>query len=273
MVCLQTEKAALGPAPSEGSRSWLQRLLLGSYGLLARTGLPSTAFGRAAFATAYDFYKARWEAPGIGALKPFARPGSIVIDVGANIGFFTRRFAEWVRPGGTVIAIEPEANNFASLKAMLSRRGLLNVEPIQAVAADSNGTMKLQINRLHPADHRISQTGTEVRSVTLSTLAEQQGWPEVSLIKIDVQGAEERVLAGAAEILHRCRPALYVEVDDAALRRMGSSAKRILALLQGAGYMICRIESGKVSVPLCAEEALTHSQSATYSDFLFLKNC
>lgn len=270
MVCLQTENSAAVPAPIEGTRSWLQRFLLGSYGLLARTRLPSTAFGRAVFAAAYEFYKSRWEAPGIIALKPFARPGTVVIDVGANIGFFTRRFSEWVRPGGLVFAVEPEADNFKSLNAMLSRRGLLNVEPIQAVAADCNGTLKLQINPLHPADHRIAETGAEVRSLTLDSLLHEKGWADVSLIKIDVQGAEERVLAGAAEILSRFQPALYIEVDDAALKQMRSSAERVFALLSNAGYAIHRIEDDKASSPLSGGDALKCSQSSNYSDFLFV---
>lgn len=270
MVGLQIDNAALGRGCETPTRSLLQRALLGSYALFSRTGVLSTRIGRAAFAAAYDFYKARWEAPGIAALKDFARPGTVVIDVGANIGFFTRRFAEWVRPGGTVIAIEPEHHNFASLHAMLSRCGLVNVEPIQAVAAEASGTLKLHINPLHPADHRISDLGTDVRALTLDGLLQERGWLEVSLIKIDVQGAEERVLAGATEILGRFRPALYVEVDDAALRQMGSSAERVFGRLQSAGYTICRLEGRSASVPLSFEDAVRHCKSATYSDFLFV---
>lgn len=259
MVCLQTGKGPRGGC-EVSTIDWLQRALLAGYRLASWTGFLSTRVGRAGFAIAYDFYKSRWEAPDIAALQPLVRPGSVVIDVGANIGFFTRRFAEWVRPRGLVIAMEPERNNFATLTAMLSQRGLLNVEPIQAVAAECTGSLRLQINPSHPADHRIGASGIEVRAVTLDSLLEERGWPEVSLIKIDVQGAEERVLRGATETLRRCRPALYVEVDDAALRQMGSSSERVLAHLQSAGYEICRVESRR----RCAV------RTASYTDFLFV---
>src|SRR6185503_14448504 len=179
MVCLQTDKVSLQPHTATGSG--LQRLLLCFYRAVSSTGLLSTRLGRRAFAFAYDFYKSRWEAADITALKKFVRVGTTVIDVGANIGFFTRHFAEWVRPGGIVIAIEPEGRNFAGLNAMLSRRGLVNVEPVQAVAAEAPGTLKLFVNRRHPADHRISDTGTDVRAITLDGIMEQHGWPNLSL--------------------------------------------------------------------------------------------
>jgi FkbM family methyltransferase len=274
MVCLETERTALTAVASSArqptTKSWLQRTLLATYWVVSRTGLLSTSVGRAAFATAYDFYKSRWEAPGIAALKSFVRPGTIVIDVGANIGFFTRRFAEWVRPGGIVIALEPEARNFASLNAVLSRHGLVNVEPIEAVAAECSGSLRLQINSRHPADHRIAEEGTEVRAITLDGMLEERGWPEVSFIKIDVQGAEERVLEGALETIRRFRPALYVEVDDAALRQMGSSSEQVLTRLQDAGYTICQLEAGKGPQRLSALSAISLSKSGTYSDFLFI---
>src|SRR5258705_13696425 len=100
MVCLQTQKApADAPQPAvqkTAAIGSLQRWLLLAYRLGARLGLFSTRFGRAIFAVAYDFYKSHWEASEVAALKTFVRPGTTVIDVGANIGFFTRRFAEWV---------------------------------------------------------------------------------------------------------------------------------------------------------------------------------
>jgi FkbM family methyltransferase len=274
MVCLQTENATLHPSTGcllqPSTTSWLQRFLLGVYGVASRTGLLSTRFGRTAFATAYDLYKSRWEAAEIAALRTFVRPGTLAIDVGANIGFFTRRLADWVRPGGLVIAIEPEARNFEALKAMLSRRGLVNVEPLQAVAAEAPGTLMLQVNALHPADHRISESGTAVRAVTLDAIVEEQGWPEVSLIKIDVQGAEERVLRGALEVIRRCRPAIFMEIDEAALSSMGSSAQAVLRLIGRLGYEVCRIEKGRLTPALPVEHVVSLCRAGTYADFVFV---
>jgi FkbM family methyltransferase len=274
MVCLQTERAPVSgtlACPREASTtSWLQRALLAVYAAFSRTGLLSTRLGRSVFVAAYDLYKSRWEAAEIAALRSFVRPGTVAIDVGANIGFFTRRLAEWVRPGGLVIAIEPEAQNFEALKAMLSRRGLLNVEVLQAVAAEAAGTLKLEVNAFHPADHRISENGTAVRAVTLDGLMEEQGWPEVSLVKIDVQGAEERVLRGALEVIRCSHPVIFMEVDEAALVQMGSSAQTLLRLVGGLGYEVCRLEKGRLTARLPVEHVVSMCRAGTYADFIFV---
>ena len=92
-----------------------QTVLLALYRAVSSTGLLSTRPGRAMYEWSYDLYKDRFEAGPVDALRQFIKPGTTVIDVGANIGFFSRRFARWVGPGGRVIAIEPEPANFAGL--------------------------------------------------------------------------------------------------------------------------------------------------------------
>jgi FkbM family methyltransferase len=237
------------------------------YGTACRTGLFSTSLGRSAFLMAYHRYKAWAEAAQVEALRPLVPKGSTVVDVGANVGFYTRHFTNWVGPRGKVIAIEPEAANFASLNRMILQKGASNVEPIRAVAAEVSGTLKLEINPFHPADHKISPSGVDVPALTLDDLLLEGKRPPVSLIKVDVQGAEERVLLGATAVLRKLRPLLFVEVDDAALRGMGSSAERLLGVLAAHRYEICRFEN-KQPVPIELVKALSLSTPGTYVDFL-----
>ncbi len=248
----------------------LQRLLLSSYRVVLRSGLLSTSWGRSGFEFFYDRYKSLIEAGDVRALASFVQPGAWVIDVGANIGFFTRHFARWVRDGGRVLAIEPEEQNFNRLNLRLRAEGLETVvEPIQAVAAETGGELRLQINPVHPADHRIASEGSPVRAVSLDELMAERRWPAVSLIKIDVQGAEERVLRGAFKTLQTWRPALYMEVDDGALRSMESSAERVLKLLQEAGYECHRL--GKAAATrLDDPDVKAACADGSYCDFLFL---
>jgi FkbM family methyltransferase len=106
-------------------------------------------------------------------LRDLIEPGTTVIDVGANIGFFSIKFARWVGHSGAVIAIEPENRNIASLRRRVGRAGLGSiVECVQAVAAAQAGVMRLQVNPNHPGDHRIGATGIPVRAVTLDELTE-----------------------------------------------------------------------------------------------------
>lgn len=162
-----------------------------------------------------------------------------VIDVGANVGFFSLRFAEWVGDGGKVIAIEPEDQNYSDLISALERAGLLGrVEALRVVAAAEPGTTFLEINSLHPADHKLSRNGTgvPVTAVTLDGLLADKGPRRPALVKIDVQGAELLTLQGMIEILRFARPALFVELSEQGLNKFGASVLVVLRLLSDNGY-------------------------------------
>jgi FkbM family methyltransferase len=269
MVCTDSKAgfSALTTGSEASTTGSLQRWLLATYKLACRSGVMSTRFGRAAFLLAYERYKAFSDAGHLEVLAKLVQPGMTVIDVGANVGFYTRRFAEWVRPGGEVIAIEPEELNLASLKRVISRHGLVNIKAVQAVASEQAGTLHLSKNPYHPADHRISEAGVEVAAVTIDELLQERDWPTVSLIKIDVQGAEERVLRGAARTLRELRPAIFIEVDDVALRSMGSSADALLDLLASHRYEANRVIEGR-RVRATKADILHHCKGGTYVDLL-----
>ena len=109
-----------------------------------------------------------------------------------------------------------------------------------------------------------------MRAVTLDALLAERQWPAVSLIKIDVQGAEARVLSGAGEALRRFRPALFLEVDDEALRAMKADAGTLLHELEAQGYRIHRILKNHISAPMRIEEAVAMTVGGRYADFLLL---
>lgn len=191
-----------------------------------------------AFLALYTVYKRHLEAGPIERLREYVPAGSTVLDVGANVGFFTLRFAQWVGDG-EVIAIEPEDNNFRALVSALERSGLSRrTRVLQAVAAASHGTSFLEINPLHPADHKLSRddTGVAVDAIRLDDLIESKGPLRPSLIKIDVQGAEMLVLQGAPEILRLSKPALFIELSEQALKQFGSSVTEIVVHLTLHGY-------------------------------------
>ncbi|MCS6836493.1 MAG: FkbM family methyltransferase [Anaerolineae bacterium] len=250
------------------SLSWTTRLALMAYGLAARLGLTETRLGRRLFLWAYSLYKRRAEARHAARLLDYIPPDSTVIDVGANVGFFTRLFARHLGQGGRVIAIEPETRNAADLRAMLAREGLATrVTVVQALAADQEGERLLALDPLHPANHRIGAQGVPTPARTLDSLVSQT--ERVSLIKIDVQGAELLVLHGAQTILRQHKPALYVEVSDVDLRRFGTSAEALLNYLAGQGYAFFSLGEGQTT-PLKEQEALAQALARGYADVLCL---
>jgi FkbM family methyltransferase len=233
-------------------------------------GLLDRPVTRRAFESGYLAYKRLIEAGPVSPLQPFATAGSTVIDVGANIGFFTLRFARWVGPGGRVIAIEPEKRNLETLRRRVARAGLdAAVECVPAAAADHSGELRLELNPTHPGDHRIAAEGEPIRAVTIDDLTAVDSRP-VSLVKIDVQGAEMMVLSGARRMLAAHRPVLFIEVDDEALEQFGSSAGELLRTVVDLGYSAHTLTRRGPSPAQPRETLLAKSAGGAYSDVLFL---
>lgn len=252
----------------------IQSLLLGTYRLVRKSGILDTEAGRWCFETAYDFYKESMEAQHIKQLRAFVKPGSTVIDVGANVGFFTIRFADWTGEKGRVLAIEPEDANVRRLRQRVSRRSLDPVVGIiAAAAAETPGTMMLAVDPDHPGNHHLAETGVPVKVVTVDgLLAAEPEIPPVSLIKIDVQGFEQAVIAGASNTLETFRPALFVEVDLKALATTGHSPQALFEQLKGHGYRAHRLGNDGPSAPITPEQILASlGGDQGYGDFLFLR--
>jgi FkbM family methyltransferase len=150
-----------------------------------------------------------------------AEPGSTVVDVGANIGVHTVPLADRVAPG-TVIAVEPLAENIERLRENVAMNDLNNVFIAEAAAGDSDGRVTLQLAddpaypsmESVPEGHGIGRDRT-VAEVTVDKLWASLGRPRVTLLKVDVEGAEARVLAGSSHLLASERPAILAEASDA----------------------------------------------------------
>jgi len=257
-------------------RRAIQTGLLGAYRVVFARGLLHSAWGRNLFGMLYCGYKSAFEAGPLRALRAYALPGSTIIDVDANIGFFTRRFADWTEASGRVVALEPERENFARLTRMVARCGLDGrVIAHRAVADAGEGVVDLVVNPGHPGDHRIATgpmdpeaPGETVPAMTLDRLASED-LPRVSLVKIDVQGAELRVLEGARHMIARDRPAFFVEIDPAALAAFGASVDALFAFFTGLGYRPHRLtRHGIRPVDRAEIDALLGRRA--YCDLLFL---
>lgn len=244
------------------------------FGLVARLGLHRLPGLDRAFLASYAVYKRYFEAGPIDRLRDFVPSGSLVIDVGANVGFFSLRFAKWVGDGGKVISIEPEDRNYDSLISALKRAGLLaRVDARKAVAAATSGMMFLEINPLHPADHKLSRDGSglAVTAVTLDEIVRDKSPLRTALVKIDVQGAEMLVLEGATNILRSDGPALFIELHEAGLNKFGSSVSAILDHLSEydyGAYWLMRKGAHRKASPAEIHAKIARGE---YIDVLFLR--
>lgn len=147
-----------------------------------------------------------------------ARSGTVAVDVGANVGIFTVPLAYAVGANGAVWAFEPLPENVDRLRANITENQLPNVELFAAAASDTDGSASFRIasdSALGSTREVFYDQGTG-RSLTVPTVRLDSEWrargmPIVSVIKVDVEGAELAVLRGAEDVILRCRPVLLVE--------------------------------------------------------------
>jgi FkbM family methyltransferase len=149
-----------------------------------------------------------------------AKRGTCAIDMGANTGLFTVDISRAVGPNGCVIAVEPVASTIEQLRANLEPKRCFNVSVVLTARVpkrERSSCCSLTIPLSIPpggepmAGQAVIET-TTVRSFTLDELWATAGKPQVSLVKIDVEGAETGVLLGAATMIAARQPAIIDEV-------------------------------------------------------------
>ncbi|HEY8367890.1 MAG TPA: FkbM family methyltransferase [Thermodesulfobacteriota bacterium] len=166
-----------------------------------------------------DLY-GEWAEAEIDLLVRLLDPGDVALDVGANIGTHTLAFARRVGTGGRVLAFEPQPHVFALLEANVAANRLEQVRCLHAGVSDAAGEMLVpdlppgeRFNSgavaLRPVETAAEPGGVRVPVVTL----DEQVGDRCALVKLDVEGMEPRVLAGARRVLSTLRPALYVECN------------------------------------------------------------
>ncbi len=160
------------------------------------------------------------------AVLAFLRPGSVAIDVGANLGEWTVPLARSVGAAGRVIAIEPAPRSAAALEATLAANALRQAEIFRCAIGDHDGQTEFAVPvvtsaRTDTGRARIGpgRTGYEALRVPLrrlESLAAELTLDRLDLIKIDVEGHERQALDGAASILDQYRPTLVMETGHEA---------------------------------------------------------
>jgi FkbM family methyltransferase len=170
-------------------------------------------------------------------------PGDWVIDIGANVGGTTGEMCRRVGVEGRVWALEPVSRNVNRLEELKSLNGLdqLTVFAVAASAEKGTATMSLPVGGFsgHWSFHQ-SALGTarvEVRTTTVDDLIRSSVVEKrVRFIKIDVEGHELEVLAGAAKTLADHRPLICCEVNAPLLRERGSSTGALLGAFRDVGF-------------------------------------
>lgn len=186
--------------------------------------------------------KRGWDQHLLAFVDSLVKPGSVVWDIGANMGVFAFPAATRAK---FVLAVEADPFNVALLERSRTDNPSLSVQVLGAAVTESHGVARLRLSKRGRASnslegaHESSQAGgwrnvTTVCAITLDGLLDH--FPAPDLIKIDVEGAEHFVLRGAARVLAN-RPTILVETARA-------NKAEVTSLLREKGYDLFSVDRG-----------------------------
>jgi len=159
------------------------------------------------------------------------KPGDLVVDVGANIGTHTVFFGKAVGEQGLVVAFEPQRLVFQTLCGNIALNGLTNVTCFPTAVGEQRGTVMVpSIDPRQLFNFGAVKTGGETGECVDLVPLDELALRRCALIKVDVEGMETKVIAGAKETIARCRPALFLENDTV------ERSRELLEAVEAIGY-------------------------------------
>jgi FkbM family methyltransferase len=177
-------------------------------------------------------------------MSSYLRPGDVVVDVGANIGYFTCLASQAVGGEGHVVAFEPVPAILTALRANIDRNGISNVDVLPYIAADESGEAPM----FQAGEHNLGRSSTDasegfepvgsVKMVKAADVIDPALWSRIRVIKIDVEGDELRVLRGLEPILAALPKdaAVVAEIAPDRLAARGMTTRQAMALMENLGF-------------------------------------
>jgi FkbM family methyltransferase len=170
------------------------------------------------------------------------KPGMTVVEIGANVGFYTLLFSGLAGKKGRVLAFEPDPGNFRLLERSAAENKAGNISCRQAAVSDKSGKVKLFISEENRGDHRIYDCGegrgcVEVEAVSIDGALGPEA--RADFIKMDIQGAEYLALLGmAGTIKNSPELSMLCEFSPDLLRKCGASPEALLQKLLDYGFSL-----------------------------------
>jgi len=160
-----------------------------------------------------------------------------VWDVGAHVGFYSLLASILVGPAGRVVAFEPWPENIVYLKKHLYLNRLENVTVVEKAVSDCTGEAWFQEGSCRSTGHLSPQGTLKVKTIRLDDFVQENPALAPDYLKIDVEGAELAVLAGAEKLLADFRPTIFLATHGREIHR------RCCDFLWARGYTLSALGS------------------------------
>jgi FkbM family methyltransferase len=174
-------------------------------------------------------------------VESIVQPGWVVVDVGANIGWYSMIAARRTGPEGRVFSFEisePEADR---LRASARLNDFSQVEVVFNALSDHTGEIGITATRdagMTAIAATQNEQATMVAVTTLDAFCADRCIDRVDFIKCDIEGAEVAFLRGAQSVLSRCRPVMLIEINPSALAKFGNNPAELLSILRSHDYAL-----------------------------------
>lgn len=184
------------------------------------------------------------------------KEGMTVLDIGANVGFYTAQFAHAITPSGTVYAFEPDPECHSFLLQTIAAISFTNVHPIQAAASSKDGSMELFTSSQNRGDNRLysnemADGSTTVKVLCIDNFLAERKVSQIDFIKIDVQGFEGSVLSGLEQTFRQSKPlTILMEFWPDGLERAGTNPASLLRQLQSWGMSLNHLGANGATSPV-----------------------
>jgi len=171
-----------------------------------------------------------WEPHVIKELENHLAPGDTALDIGAHIGSLTVPMARLVGPEGMVYAFEPVRKIYRELAYNLELNELDNAVPLRFALSSEAGIIEMKPTNKFDGRTSVGRGGDKVEARTIDSF----GFPDVALMKIDVEGHEVEVLVGAANTIGAFHPVIIIEIWK-------HHHEKVLLVLEDYGYSVRKI--------------------------------
>ena len=197
--------------------------------------------------TYFRYFQKEYEADNFNFINAQVKEGMTILDIGSHIGLMAVVFGKKVGNTGKVYAFEPTPSTSRILQetVRINHGNNISVEPY--ALADQKGKLSFYISN-HLADnsnslvnnHRTDrqESKVEVDVNTVDDFVKERNIAKVDFIKVDVEGAEFKLLKGAQQTIRRDQPLIILAIHPDSIKNFGDSTAEIWDLLKNLGYRI-----------------------------------
>jgi FkbM family methyltransferase len=198
--------------------------------------------------TEKDYWLGTYEPELQAAIQKEVRPGMLVYDVGANIGYVSLLFAQAVNPGGRVIAFEALPANLERIRRNLTLNPAARIQPVGMAVVETARSVEFLVHSSGAMGKAAGSAGRkqelyastlQIPGISLDEFIYTQSNPVPQVVKVDIEGGEVLALPGMKRLLSEARPLIFLELHGP------EAARAAWETLTTARYRLFKMETGE----------------------------